>query len=72
MLDVGNWPNCALNASVCLQVRHSRRSVSSKGTRRAEVLCTGLDHLISRQPTAVESGKIGVMRLVQLRQVGAH
>jgi hypothetical protein len=67
MLDVGDWPDCAPNASVCPQARHSRRSVSFKGAGRAEVSCAGLDYLISRQPTAVESGKIGVTRPVQPR-----
>ena len=57
MLDVGDWPD----ASVCPQARHSGRSAYSKGAWRAEVSCGRPDHLISRKPTAVESGKIGVM-----------
>ena len=68
MFDVGDWPDCAPNALVCLQARQSGRSASSKGAGRAEVSCTGPDHLISRQPTAVESGKISMMRPVQLRR----
>jgi len=48
-------------ASVCPQARHSGRSASSKGAWRVEVSYGGLDHSISRQLTAVESGKIGVI-----------
>jgi hypothetical protein len=37
-------------------------------TGGAEVLCAGLYHLISRQPTAVESGKSGVTESVQFQR----
>jgi hypothetical protein len=71
-LEVSNWPNCAPNASIYQQARHSRRSTSSIGAWRAEISRAGPDHLISREPTAVESGKAGMMRLVQFRRAGAH
>jgi hypothetical protein len=65
ILDMGDWPDCALNALVCLYTRHSKRSAFFKA-RRAEILYIGLDYLISRQPMAIKSGKINIIRLVQL------
>ena len=58
---MGDWPDYALNTSVCSQAKHSRRSISFKGAWRVEVLYRGPDYSISRQLTAVESGKISVM-----------
>jgi hypothetical protein len=72
-LEGGDWPDCAPNASIYQQARHSGRSASSAGAWRAEISCAGPDHLISGQPTAVVSGKADVWtRPVQFRQAGTH
>jgi hypothetical protein len=60
MLDVSDWLDCVPNASIYQQATPFGRSAFS--TEGAEVSCAGPDHLISRQPTAVESGKIDTTR----------
>jgi hypothetical protein len=61
ILDVGDWPDYALNASVCLYTKHFKRSASFKRAWRIEISYGGPDYLISKQSTAVESGKISVI-----------
>jgi hypothetical protein len=72
-LELGDWPDCVSNASIYQQVRHSERSAPSAGVWRADISYTGPGRFISRQPTAVASGKTGVRtKPVQFRHAGAH
>jgi hypothetical protein len=41
MLEQGDWPGCASNASIYQQARHPGRSAPSAGAWRAEISCTG-------------------------------
>jgi hypothetical protein len=40
-LELGDWPDCASNASIYQQIRHSGRSAASAGVWRAEISCAG-------------------------------